>query len=86
MSRLSQVCIKAQGECAKGSKQSIKKSTFLHLLLLYLVLSYSASLCCFEEKSIQICLTRQGLTPLHVSLHILCKHILVTPLGTMFTC
>jgi hypothetical protein len=83
---LSRVRIKAQGECVKGSKQSIKKSTFSHLLLLYLILSCFARLCYFEEKNIQICLTRQGLTPFHVSLHVSCEHILVTPLGTTFMC
>jgi hypothetical protein len=56
-----------------ASNQSIKKSSFLHLLLLYLVLSYSAHLCCFEEKSIRVCLMRQGLTPFHASLHVSCE-------------
>jgi hypothetical protein len=67
---LSQVGIKAQGAYAKGSEQSIKKSTSSHLLLLYFVLSCSTRLCCFEEKHIWVCLTRQGLTPFHVSLHV----------------
>jgi hypothetical protein len=76
---LSRVCIKAQGEYTKGSKQSIKKSTFSHLLLLYLVLSCSARLCCFEEKSIWVCLMRQGLTPFHIRLHVFVRtHSLLT--------
>jgi hypothetical protein len=70
---LSQVCIKAQGECAKGMKPSIKKSTFSELLLLYIVLSSSTHLCCFEEKSIWACLMRHGPTPFHVSLHVSCE-------------
>jgi hypothetical protein len=47
-----------------------QKVYFSYLLLLYLVLSYSACLCCSEEKSIQVCLMRQGITPFLVSLHI----------------
>jgi hypothetical protein len=77
MSRFSRVCIKAQGESAKGSKQSIKKSTFLHLLLLYLVLSYYARLCCFEEKSIRVCLMRQSLTPFHISLYVFVRTVAI---------
>jgi hypothetical protein len=50
----------------KESNQS-NTSLFLHLLVFLVLLSYFARLCCFEEKSNQFSLMRQGLTLFHVS-------------------
>jgi hypothetical protein len=40
---------------------------FSHLLVLLVLLSCSAGLCCFEEKSNRFSLTRQGLSLFHTS-------------------
>jgi hypothetical protein len=50
----------------EGSNQS-NTSLFLHLLVFLVLLSCFARLCCFEEKSNRISLTRQDLTLFYVS-------------------
>jgi hypothetical protein len=64
----------------KAASNQSKSLLSSHLLLLYLVISYYAHLCCFEEKSVRVCLMRQGLTPFHVSLHVFVRTVAVLEL------
>jgi hypothetical protein len=71
----------------KGASNQSNTSLSLHLLVFLVLLRCFARLCYFEEKSIQVNLTRQGSTKFHASHQSFRANIfLVTPLGMTFTC
>jgi hypothetical protein len=51
--------------CQRAASNQPNTSLFSHLLGFLVLLSCFTSLCCFEEKSNQFSLTRQGLTLFH---------------------